>query len=247
MYRLKYAAGGSVGWGPRMRLRFGHYNPDDHFETLVAKLVTGETRWLDVGSGRDLFPSNRALAQQLSQRCAFLMGVDPDKTLDENPFVHAKAMIPIEDFDAERGFDLITMRMVAEHIKEPKRVVRCLKRVLNPGGRLVIYTVNRFSPIPLVTALVPFALHHPVKQFLWRTEQRDTFPTSFRMNTRRQLNELLTAGGLYEEAFTYLDDCRTSGRFRALQGIELSMCWVLTRIGIRYPENCLLGVYRNTC
>ncbi len=243
-FHLKYGKTGTLGWGPRMRLAFGYFNPDDHYETLVTKLVRSDTRWLDVGCGRDLFPSNRTLARRLADRCAFLMGLDPDDTLDQNPFVHAKAKVAVEDFVTERGFDLITMRMVAEHITHPEQVIRVLINALNPGGHLVIYTVNRFSPIPLFTGLVPFRLHHPVKRFLWRTERQDTFPTAFRMNTRRKLRQLLTSFGHGEAAFAYLDDCRTSGRFRTLQFCELSVWWLLNKLGLRYPENCLLGVYR---
>ncbi len=243
-FRLKYGQSGEFGWGPRMRARFGYFNPDDQYETLVATLVSNTTRWLDVGCGRDLFPSNRRLSRELASRCAFLTGVDPDDTLDQNPFVHAKAKVATEDFTTDRGFDLITMRMVAEHIAQPERVVATLARALNPGGRLVIYPVNRFSPVPLVTGLVPFKLHHPIKRILWRTEEQDTFPTCFKMNTRRRLQELTAAVGLREEAFAYLDDCRTFGRFRALLFGELTLWRLLKAVGLRYPENCLLGVYQ---
>ena len=246
VFHIKYGQTGKLGWGPRMRRAFGYFNPDDQYETLVARLVNKHTRWLDVGCGRDLFPSNHALARQLSERCAFLMGVDPDATLDQNPFVHAKSKVPIENFTTDRGFDLITMRMVAEHIAHPEQVVKTLAAATNPGGYIVIYTVNRFSPVPLVTNLVPFSLHHPVKRLLWQTEKQDTFPTCFRMNTRRTLRRLMEASGLEERGFAYLDDCRTFGRFRPLLFCELSLWRLLRAVGLRYPENCLLGVYRRT-
>lgn len=243
-FHVKYGLNGVPGWGPRMRRAFGYFNPDDHYEALVAKLIQSATRWLDVGCGRDLFPSNRELARRLADRCAFLMGVDPDDTLDLNPFIDAKAKIPVEDFVTDQGFDVITMRMVAEHISHPEKVIDALTRALNPNGYLVIYTVNRFSPVPLLTGLVPFWLHHPVKRFLWRTERRDTFPTRFRMNTRRALRQLFASFDCNEAAFAYLDDCRTFGRFRALLFCELSVWRLLNKLGLRYPENCLLGVYQ---
>lgn len=244
VFRQKYGLTDQVGWGPRMRARFGYFSPDDQYETLVATLVSDTTRWLDVGCGRDLFPSNSWLARELADRCAQLTGVDPDETLEQNPFVHTKTKSAIEDFTTDSGFDLITMRMVAEHIAQPRRVAATLARALNPGGRLVIYTVNRFSPVPLVTGVVPFKLHHPIKRLLWRTEKRDTFPTLFRMNTRSRLRQLAADAGLKEEAFAYLDDCRTFGRFRVLLFSELTLWRLLKAVGLRYPENCLLGVYQ---
>jgi SAM-dependent methyltransferase len=172
------------------------------------------------------------------------MGVDPDDTLDENPYVHARAKVSIDEFRTTEPFDLVTLRMVAEHIVTPERALAAIAHATKPGGHVVIYTVNRYSPVPLITTLVPFWLHHPAKRFLWRTERKDTFPTQFRMNTRATLDKLLRAAGFREVAFAYLDDCRSLQRFRALQYCELSARRLLRGLGLGYPENCLLGVYR---
>jgi hypothetical protein len=65
------------------------------------------------------------------------------------------------------------------------------------------------------------------------------------MNTRASLSELFRAEGLSEEAFKYLGDCRTSARFRILQIVELTIWKLLSMVGVRYPEACILGVYRS--
>ena len=83
IFHLKYGREQDLGWGPRLRRSFGYYNPDDWYEALLASLVCGGMHWLDVGCGRDLFPSNRALASELSQRAGRLVGLDPDPTLDD--------------------------------------------------------------------------------------------------------------------------------------------------------------------
>lgn len=246
IFLMKYGSPETTGWGPRTRWRFGHFNPDDHYEAVVEQLVTGESRWLDVGCGRNLFPSNQALSKVLSERSKLLVGVDPDPTIAENPYVHERVQEPLEAFRSGTEFDLVTMRMVAEHVEHPERLTETLSRCVVSGGHVVIYTVNRFSPVPLLTSVVPFRLHHPLKRFVWRSEQKDTFPTCFRMNTRRRLREILGAGGFEEVYFDYLDDCRTTGGFRTLQVLELMLCRVLNLIGVTYPENCLLGVYRKT-
>jgi len=227
-----------------MRRRFAYYNPDDHYEAAVSDLVTEATRWLDVGCGRELFPSNRALAAELAGRCRRLVGVDPDPTLQENPFVHERVPLPFQAFDGAMGFDLVTLRMVAEHVTAPEPVARALARALAPGGLAVIYTVDASSPMPLLTRCAPMALRHVVKRWLWGTDARDTFPTAFKMNSRRRLATLLRAVGMHEVAFASLDDCRTFGRFRCLHWCELGLRAALNRIGLRYPERCLLGIYR---
>lgn len=244
IFRMRHGEVETTGWQPQMRQRFGHFTPDEHYEAVVAKLVTDGCSWVDVGCGRKLFPSNVELAALLSGRAGHLTGVDPDETLEQNPYVHEKVRGLIDDFEPTREYDVVTLRMVAEHIADPERAVATIRRCTAPGGRAVIYTVNRWSPVPLFTSLVPFALRHPVKKALWRTESVDTFPTCFRMNTRGALRRLFEAEGMVEEHFAKLDDCRSLARFRLTSWLELAAWKTLRTLGLHYPENCLLGVYR---
>jgi hypothetical protein len=63
------------------------------------------------------------------------------------------------------------------------------------------------------------------------------------MNTRRQLARLFSAAGFREAHFAYLDDCRLLARFRFLNLCELAAWRLWKTLGLKYPENCLLGVY----
>ena len=233
----------AMGWGPRIRSRFGHFSPDDYYEAIVCRLVTSGCDWLDVGSGRDVFPSNRKLAKRLAQRCKLLVGVDPDETINENDVVHERVRQKIEDFQGRRAFDVVTLRMAAEHVSDPEGAVAAFARLTKPGGRVVVYTINRWSPIPLITWLVPFRLHHLPKRLLWHSKEKDTFPVAYLMNTRKALRQVFERHGFRESEFAYLDDCRTFGRFRVMQILELAFWRFLHALGIKYPENCLLGVY----
>lgn len=244
VFRTKYGPPERCGWGPAMRWRDGHFGPDDWYEAVVASLVVPGTAWLDVGCGRELFPSNQPLARLLADRAGRLVGVDPDATLAENPYVHEKVAQPFERYDGGGAFDLVTLRMVAEHVADPDAVVRSIVRALRPGGLAVIYTVFAGSPMPLLTRLAPMGLRHRVKSFLWGTQPKDTFPTCFRMNTRTRLRHLFGGFGMREELFLRLDDCRTTGRFRLLQRVELDVRRACQVLGVPYPEHCLLGVYR---
>ena len=227
-----------------MRLAAGYYTPDDVYEALVAGLVVQGVRWLDVGCGRELFPSNPGLAEVLSTRCGRLTGVDPDPTLQENRWVHEKVAAGIDAYDGAGAFDLVTMRMVAEHIDDPAACTRSIARALRPGGLAVVYTVCGLSPMPVLTRLAPMALRHVVKSWLWGTQPKDTFPTRFRMNTRSALARRFAAVGMREEAFLRLDDCRTFARFRSMHQLELWMMRACRAVGLPYPEHCLLGCYR---
>lgn len=244
MVALRYGPPGQRGWGPTLRDAYGYVTPDDVYEALVAGLVAPGMRWLDVGCGRELFPNNPTLAASLSRRCARLVGVDPDPTLQENPWVHEKVGQPIDAYDGGGAFDLVTLRMVAEHIDDPDACARSVHRALRKGGLAVVYTVFAGSPMPLLTRLAPMGLRHVVKSWLWGTQPKDTFPTRFRMNTRGALQRLFAGHGLVEEAFLRLDDCRTFARFRSMAELELRLMRCCRVLGLPYPEHCLLGVYR---
>lgn len=244
MFRLKYGDPNKTGWWPAFSYRLGYFFPDDYYEALVAKLVQERQPWLDVGGGRDLFPLNRPLASLLSERSGCIVGVDPDDALDENPFVHHKIKALIENYTDSRTFPLVTLRMVAEHITRPQRAVEALARLTAPGGYVVIYTINLWSPLSWLSWLVPFRFHHPLKRFFWGTEEKDTFPVAYKMNTRRRLARIFAAAGFREHAFGYLSDCRSLARFRSLFRLELNIWRTLNALGWVYPENCLLGVYQ---
>jgi len=243
IFRIRHNDFDRLGWAPRMRRRFNYFTPDEYYEAVVDKLVAPGSQWLDVGCGRNVFPSNTNLAQILAKRCERLVGLDPDETLEENTIVHQQVRGTLEDFQSDSAFDVVTLRMVAEHIADPSRAVSSLSRLTTPGSKVVIYTVSRNSPVSIISWWTPFALHDPIKRFFWGTEEKDTFPVWYRMNTRKELGNLFGQWGFKESFFVYLDDCRTLAGFRATLLLELCSWRVFHAIGLGYPENCLLGVY----
>lgn len=242
--RQKYGEISGTGWRPRLRHAFGYFTPDEYYEAMVSRLLTPGCAWLDVGGGRDVFPDNRELARELASRARSLVAVDPSETVKENPIAHSCIQARIEDFTSTELFDLATLRMVAEHIDAPDSSIQSLARLIRPGGRVIVYTINQWAPVSLISWLTPFAIHHPIKRIFWQTEEKDTFPVAYKMNSRRQLNRVFAAHGFLEECFAYLDDCRTLQRFRLTNTLELLGWKALSKFGVRYPENCLLGVYK---
>src|SRR5262245_13269908 len=94
-----------------------------------------------------------------------------------------------------------------------------------------------------MSSLTPHALHHPLKRLFWGGEEKDTFPVAYKMNTRRQLGRLFQDGGFAERLFIYLEDLATFSQIRLLNWVELRAWRILRALHLRYPENCLLGVY----
>ena len=242
----KYGDLAAGGWGPRLRHRFGYFTPDDWYEAMLASLVGAETDWLDVGCGREILPFSPAGSRALAGRCRSLTGVDPSDNIDENPYLQHRHQCTLEAFAADEGFDLVTLRMVVEHITAPGAAAAALGRLCRPGGRVLIYTVDKWSPVSLVSAMTPLRFHHLVKRFLWGGDEKDTFPTAYLMNTRRGLASLMAGAGFVEEDFRTLGDTRATNRFRVLNTAELLLWRGLRALRLDYPEKCLLGVYRRT-
>ncbi len=246
VFRMKHGEPDKVGWCMATWYRAGYFQPDDHYEALVDTLVKPGQAWLDVGCGRDLFPQNPRLAAVLAARSGHVVGVDPDANVYDNPYVHEKVQAGIDDFTSPRTYPLITLRMVAEHLADPDRSLRSLAALASQGGKVVVYTVNAWSPAAVGAWVVPFRLHHPVKRLLWGCEERDTFPVSYKLNTRGALTDAFTGAGFREVFYRELADLRVLARFRTLQPLELFAWRAFTRLGVRYPESCLLAVYQRT-
>ena len=244
LFAQKHGPPEAVGWAPRRRLHFGYFLPADIYEALVEKLVLPGCAWLDVGGGHAVFPENPGLARRLASRCAKLVAVDPSENVLHNGFAHERVRCMLEEYAPEARFDLATARMVVEHVGAPADFVNALARLLTPGGAAVVFTVNRRSPIALLSWLLPFRLHHPIKRLFWGGEEADTFPTRYLMNTRAELRRLFEQAGFEERAFAKPGDLSLFGRFRWLNALELRLWSGLQRVGLTYPENCLIGVYR---
>ena len=246
LFAIKHGPAETWGWAPRRRRAFGYYQPVDYYEALVTKLVTEKTDWIDVGGGDAIFPHSDVHAQLVSERARRLVGVDPSGNILNNTFVHERIQCTIEDYQTEHQFDLVTLRMVAEHITDPNAVVQALNRLLRPGGMAVIFTVNLWSVVTMISRIVPFPLHYPIKRLFWGGDEKDTFPTTYKMNTRRHLGSLFGDGGFAERYFAYLDDLCVFRHFKPLNYLELVTWRTLKQLHTRYPENCLLVVYEKT-
>jgi SAM-dependent methyltransferase len=159
-------------------------------------------------------------------------------------WLHHREQCSIEEFATDRRFDLISMRMVAEHVADPDAAVAKFERFTRPGGRIVVYTVSRWSPVSLVAAATPTSFHRAVKRVAWNTPDDDTFPTVFKMNTRAALRRVFGAHGFVEESFLRLNDCRTLAGWRSTAFAELVCERALRTVGLPFPEACILGVYR---
>ena len=210
----------------------------------MSNAVQQGDRWLDVGGGHALFPENPRLATALVQRCSSVTAVDPSENVLRNQFAQHRIQSFLEDYHPSGRFDIVTMRMVVEHVERPDLFGESLGRLVKPGGVAVVFTTNRLSPVSILANLVPFRFHHAVKSWFWGGDEVDTFPVHYKLNSRRALDAMFERHGFRNVAFSKLDDLATFSQFRFLGLVEICAWKTLSTLRVRYPENCLIGMYQ---
>jgi SAM-dependent methyltransferase len=163
-------------------------DPVKYFLQALEAYIGPDSVLLDIGAGAG------KSAYALKGRVKRIVGVDLDPRVRDNPlldegFVATAARLP---FPAG-SFDIVFSIYVLEHIQDPGRFVNEIRRVLRPGGFFLALTPNRYHYVSLLATMTPTSFHKRVNHMRGRAEQ-DTFPTVYRMNTRRRLSRLFRDG-----------------------------------------------------
>jgi SAM-dependent methyltransferase len=113
--------------------------------------------------------------------------VHDNRNLDEAVVADLGALA----FD-DATFDLVFSKYMLEHLDDPVRAFRELRRVTKPGGHLVVHAPNRFHYYALAAKITPHRFH------VWFNDKRgqaeeDTFETRYRANDRFALRRIAAA------------------------------------------------------
>lgn len=221
---------------------FGYVQPSYKYEAVVKSYIDGETLWLDVGGGTAPFPHNDRLSSELTSACKQFEVLDPSDNIKLNTYASKKHLCSIEDLKPLYKYDLITMRMVAEHVENPDDAFIKVKNLLKPGGVFVIYTVNKYAPITILNKFMPSNLRHKIKKALWNVDEKDTFKALYKMNTRTELSRL--SRGMSEHEFYRADDVSLFRKFPPLHFLALCLWRAYRLTSLPFPEHNIIAVYK---
>jgi len=162
------------------------------YKERLDRLVQPGMRILHAGCGWD----KKDVSRPYIDRCK-VVGVDLDPRVAS--MFHSEFHLgSLTSMPFESGtFDLIFCEYVVEHLEDPKGAFREMRRVLKPGGRLLLLTPNLYSYKVLAAACTPHQFH------LWMGRIRygggheaDMYPTLYRCNTAAGFRRLARETGL---------------------------------------------------
>ena len=156
---------------------------------------------LDAGCGRTTRLRN------YRDRIVRLVGLDSDEAAGrDNPyldeFVRADLEQPLPFPDDT--FDLVYANFVVEHLQHPERVFIEWRRVLRPGGRLVLLTSNQANPLVAAADRLPRRARLAIKRQGAGVAERDVYPTRYLANTPQRLATVASSAGFRPVSVNYV-------------------------------------------
>lgn len=167
----------------------------DLFDELIRENGGKGKLWLDAGCGRN------QLTEEFKDKYGLAVGVDRG---EEGIGRFVRAELSYLPFRGE-SFDFITCKWVMEHIPYPQVMITELKRVLAPGGRLLIQTPNRYHFLNFGSRFLPPFLKTRLITFFFGTHQ-ERFATFYRANTPSELRTATENLGLRVERMILNED-----------------------------------------
>lgn len=222
----------------RIERLFRRYNPDfryrhEIYDDLLKQCLEESDVWLDIGCGR-----NEHIAK-FGSKVETALGIDVESHPGrvEAPFLEAGIReLPLPSDYA----DLVTLRMVVEHLEKIPEDLLEVERVLKPGGRLIILTTNTASPIVLIPRILPFRLKEWLIRKSFGVPSEDTFPTYHRFNTPAKFQE--GVGRLKPVDIRYIEQFTFS---RTMLALMFGAWYMATKPSMfKSLRSNLLGVFR---
>ncbi len=164
------------------------------YDNLLNRTITNKTVWLDVGCGKN------ELVAKYGPKAKEAIGIDllDEKDRTSAPFLQSDLRhIPLESGYA----NLVTLRMVVEHLEKIPEDFSEVERLLVPGGKLIILTTNALSPIIFIPRLLPYQLKSWIIQKMFQVDSHEIFPTHHRFNTKKIMTKGIKGLELIELEF----------------------------------------------
>jgi SAM-dependent methyltransferase len=170
------------------------------YASLISEHLSPSTIWLDAGCGTRLLEEDMdPLENWLVAHCGSILGLDFKPVSHRNIRLLVGGSLYHLPFP-DNSFDLITCRMVVEHLGKPQNAFAEVARCLRPGGAFVVITPNLLNYAiygnAVASKVLPEKIHHRIVHTTDSRADKDIFPVRYKANTMLRLVRLLNASGL---------------------------------------------------
>ena len=187
---------------------YHRHNPRMAFFSRIRTLLPDDAEVLDFGAGRGRFalkePRSMRRITDIAPLCRRFAAFDVDEAVLGNNETsdrhHAPpgAALPF----ADESFDLVYSWMVFEHVAAPAFYAAELARIVRPGGWICAGTPNRWGLVGIGARMLPNRLHGRALSVVSpRREERDIFPTTYRLNSRAAIRRHFPPAAFEDHSF----------------------------------------------
>jgi len=176
--------------------------PAEVFLRRLKALGGPDRSLLEMGCGR-----SAGFLRTLSGSYGTLYGFDPEvpAPLQEGNLRLAPGFAEKIDLKDE-SVDVLISIDVVEHLADPKKAFQEFMRVLRPGGRILAITPNKSHPPLFAARMLSHGVRQKINGLVTGTEDEDTFPTFYRLNTVPSFHRLAEELGLKVVSAEYISN-----------------------------------------
>ena len=173
---------------------------DKLLEAEILNNINSVSVILDAGCGFDA-----AVLSKYSHLVKLPIGIDLTKDFSI-PNNKVKAItgnvenLPFKD----NSIDLCFSRSVCEHLKNPYKVFRELKRVLKPRGKIIMVTPNKYHYSSIISKMLPISFKRIFLKKVFGEDAYDNFPTFYKANSKYFIKNIAKETGLKIEKIIFI-------------------------------------------
>ena len=169
--------------------------PTGGFHDAVARHLPVHGKLLDFGCG------NNELLSRFRTDKREVWGADFDRHPDLKHAEWFRLLEPDGSLAfADQTFDVVCSHMVMEHVSDPAAFFAEVMRVLKPHGVYVGHSIHARHYVTWIRRLFDLVPHRLVQRLvknLYGREEHDTFPTRYRLNSRRAIGRVADQSQLH--------------------------------------------------
>ena len=232
-------------WKLRPWLTPGLENSHLRYARTLQPLIATSRTWLDLGCGRYFVPEWVPFDPGVGPPGRSIVGADLDAAaLRAHPALDARLIASGQALPFRSDtFDLVTVNMVLEHVRDPQLLFAEVFRVLTPGGIFLAHTPNLSGYTTILANMAPASVRIRLARLLQGRQAEDVYPTFYRANSAERLQDLAASAGFEVGGVEHIDSSPLFANFPPLLIPEMLLICILRTVRLNALRACLLAQF----